>query len=790
MAAGLLRAEDATGNLNLGAMIAGKVKNAFAMSAEERKAREEEIKALEAKEELTDEEEQRLKFLQDQDAERKQPGLKGIKNSFLAKAMATEFGGDRLRRTKGTFSKDPDATQDPSLTKEQRFSALLDKAARPAGPPVSPEDDIRPEEYGDAVYQSPTPQATGLEKLLDTIKSQYSTISAKIGSLGSEEKKSVGVQAENVSQLSRITGVLESIKSYFNKDNDLKAVENQIEKDKVDMELESQADSKASAEQAAMSEQGDAAGVDDTDTLEEQKERNEGDDNGGGLLGNIFGGLKGMLGKFMGGKKGGGPKGATQYTKPIGPQPMNSPTPWASKGAGDRGGMFGSGGFTPRMPSAPTTPTPIPPTKMSEGGTVAPAADSTINVKSAGNSKPTKLAAGGVVDNPTRVNLKPGSSVIPLNRNNGLGRMFKSAGSAIPGGKQADPMAKVMQLPTQVGGGLLLSLLSDMMDKLGGMSSFLRGPIKAIATPIAGMFGLPGTIVNGLLGGPAAAGEMPGAGGGEEDTSFLGKLKSLLGKRGGRKTASSSGGPVTPFSGTETQYQLGGGAQRITSDMFGSRGFRTRDGVGSGATAFGHTGRDVGMPHGTPLSLAMGGKVIESDTGRNGGYGNFMVIKMADGRYIKSNHHSQNLLPEGADVVPGQPFAKVGNTGLSFGSHMHLDVGTGPYHSGPAKLDGLMDPDPFILSGGIFRGAGTATAEGSSSSPTPPAAPATAPTTPRASAPTSTQQPVASNRPPTPKGTQLASLSSRPSTTSAGGLSSTLSSKDPTSIDMLYWSTV
>ena len=777
MAAGLLRAEDATGNLNLGAMIAGKVKNAFAMSAEERKAREEEIKQLEEKEQLTDEEKERLKFLQEQDTERKEGG---IGKSFLAKAMATEFGGDRLRRTKGIFSKNPDATQDPSLTKEQRFSALLDKAARPAGPPVSPEDDIKPEEYGDAVYQSPTPQASGLEKLLDTIKSQYSTISAKIGSLGSEEKKSIGVQAENVSQLARINGVLESIKSYFDKDNELKAVENQIERDKVDIQLESQADSKAAAEQASMSEQRDSAGIDDTDTLEEQKERNEG--GGGGLLGNIFGGLKGMLGKFLGGgKKGGGAKASTQYTKPIGPQPMNSPTSWAPKAQGERGGMFGGGGFTPRLPSASTAPTPVKP--MSEGGVVAPTIE-----KPKGAEKTTKLASGGIVDNPTRLNLRPGSSVIPLNRNNGLGRMFKSAGSAMAGGKQAEPMAKVMQLPTQVGGGLLLSLLSKTMDKLGGLAGMLRGPIKMIATPIAGMFGLPGTIVNGLLGGPASAAEGPGlGGGGGNETGLLAQLKRAL-SGGRRSSSSSSGGPVAQFSGSETQYQLSGGAQKITSSMFGSRGFRTRDGLGSGATAFGHTGRDVGMPHGTKLSLAMPGKVIESDTGHNGGYGNFMVIKMADGRYIKSNHHSANLLAEGANVVPGQAFAKVGNTGLSFGAHMHLDVGTGPYDSQSASLGGLMDPDPFITSGGIFMGEGTATSQGSTAGPTPPPVPATTPTTtttPTTSRPStpSTTGPRASRS----NGTQLASLQSPPSTTSPGGLSSIFTSKDPTSIDMLYW---
>lgn len=52
---------------------------------------------------------------------------------FLSKAAKAEFGGDFLRRTRGTFSSAPDATQDPGLSKEQRFAEVLrrDLANRP-----------------------------------------------------------------------------------------------------------------------------------------------------------------------------------------------------------------------------------------------------------------------------------------------------------------------------------------------------------------------------------------------------------------------------------------------------------------------------------------------------------------------------------------------------------------------------------------------------------------------------------------------------------------------------------
>lgn len=504
MAHGLLSSTNGRGNLNLSSLVAEKIKNAAAMSAEERKAREQEIGLLREKvdaKKATQEDIVRLQQLEGQDKERKEGG---IGKSFFAKAVMSEFGGDRRRRLMGTFSKDPDATRDPSLTKEQRFSALLDRAARPSESPVTPaapvEDDIRPEEYGDAIYQKPTPQQGALEKLLETIKSQYNIIETKVNALGSEEKKNVASKKQNNSHLSRVTGVLESLKDYFNKDNDLKSIENNIEREKLDAQRDSLAQSKLDSEELSLEGGSDRSDLLDTDTLEEQDARKG--DKGGGLLGGIMRGIGGLMKNF------GGKKGGTQYTKPIGPQPMNSSTPWATKGIGDRGGMFGSQGFTPRLSSSPV--------KMAEGG--------------------------GIVDNPTVTNLPPGSSVIPLNRNNALGSMFKQAGQGEAGSKLADPMSQVMQLPTQVGGGLLLTLLGKLMNKLGGLGSMVGPVIAKIATPVASMFGLPATIASSILGGPAAAATTKPK---KKSSGFLDNLKSLLGRRSGGATSPG----VTPTTG-------------------------------------------------------------------------------------------------------------------------------------------------------------------------------------------------------------------------------------------------
>lgn len=668
--------------LNIGGLIAGKIKDSFGMAAEERKARDEEITKLEAKskEDRTDEESQRLEELLEQKKTRTTGGKKDrIKNSFFTKAMMSQFGGDRTRRMQGTFSKNPRESQDPSLTKEQRFSALLDESmGAPAEAPDTPDD------YDDSMNSgapegAAPPQQSGLDKVLSKVSEALAIISTKVSALKSEEAKSKGTTE---SRLSKFNGVFESIKNYFDRDNDLKETENSIEQQKIDNLKDAQADAKADRKEDSMDDTVDGSDHSDVEKLDEK---------GGGVMGGIMKGIKGLFKNFMGKKKGGKRGGKQQFSSPIGPQPMNSKTPWAAKGAGENGGMFGQSGFTPRLPA----------TKLSEGGVVSRK----------------KLAAGGIYDNPTTTTLNPGDAVVPLNRNNpiadSLNESGKEASKDSGDPSITSPMAEVMQLPTKVAGGLVLTKMSEVFS---GIAGFLKPVVSPIINAIAPAFGLPATIISGLFGGAAHASTS-----GINMDAFTGKTESKTGRR--RSPSSSS--PSTPNGGPEQQYTVTG-ASKITKSQFGDRGFRTRDGLGSGATPFGHTGRDVPMPYGTPLSLVPPGTVIEASTGYNAGFGNLVTIKLDDGRYVKSNHHSRNLVKEG-DRVGMQPdgsvkpYAEVGSTGRSTGPHLHLDLGTG-YNKGPAAITGLMDPDAFILGGGIVTGGDQITAS-ADDGPTPAAAP-------------------------------------------------------------------
>ena len=478
--------------LDLGAMVAGKIKDSFGMAAEERRLRDEEIAKLQGKEERTAEDDKRLEELLDQKKSRTEGRKRDrIKNSFFTKAMMSQFGGDRARRLQGTLSSSPRGSQDPSLTKEQRYSALLDESmAAPGEAPAAP-DDIDPMDYGDANAQAPTPRQSGLEKALGRVSEALSIISSKVSSLKQEEAKS---KTATESRLAKFNSVFESIKNYFDRDNDLKKTENTIEQQKIENFRDAQADAKVAREQSAIKE------GEDLSTFEDMEERPEG--KGKGLLGGIMDGVKGLFKNFMGGKKGAA-KGVTGYSKPIGPQPMNSGTPWARMGAGDRGGMFGQGQFTPRLSSA-------------------------------------KLSEGGIITKPTTGTLEPGSSVIPLNRNNAVADTFQAAKETAGDASIADPMAQVMQLPSKVGGGLLIGLLSKAMSSLGGIASMLKPVIQPVLNTLVPAFGLPATVAAAIFGGgPAQA-----ATGDFDLDSFFGKKDS---KGPGAASSSSGGGaPVVP----------------------------------------------------------------------------------------------------------------------------------------------------------------------------------------------------------------------------------------------------
>lgn len=87
-----------------------------------------------------------------------------------------------------------------------------------------------------------------------------------------------------------------------------------------------------------------------------------------------------------------------------------------------------------------------------------------------------------------------------------------------------------------------------------------------------------------------------------------------------------------------------------------------------------HKGIDIGAPKGTGIKAAASGTVVSASTGYNGGYGNCVVISHGNGVETAYGHCSALYVKAGQKVSQGQVIAAVGNTGRSFGNHLHLEI--------------------------------------------------------------------------------------------------------------------
>jgi murein DD-endopeptidase MepM/ murein hydrolase activator NlpD len=99
-----------------------------------------------------------------------------------------------------------------------------------------------------------------------------------------------------------------------------------------------------------------------------------------------------------------------------------------------------------------------------------------------------------------------------------------------------------------------------------------------------------------------------------------------------------------------------------------------------------HTGVDWGAPRGTPI-LAAGDATVEK-VGRQGGYGNYIRLRHANGFATAYGHLSRYApgLAAGITVKQGQVIGFVGSTGFSTGPHLHYEVLVNNKHVNPMTI--------------------------------------------------------------------------------------------------------
>jgi hypothetical protein len=117
----------------------------------------------------------------------------------------------------------------------------------------------------------------------------------------------------------------------------------------------------------------------------------------------------------------------------------------------------------------------------------------------------------------------------------------------------------------------------------------------------------------------------------------------------------------------------------------------------------GHDGIDFAAPQGSKIFAVAGGTVADlhpSEAGHN--YGIFVRVNHAGGYQTTYAHLSgiASGLKVGDYVQPGQVIGLAGNTGNSFGAHLHLTLKSSQaYKGGPLYIGygfNIVDPTPFV----------------------------------------------------------------------------------------------
>jgi murein DD-endopeptidase MepM/ murein hydrolase activator NlpD len=107
-----------------------------------------------------------------------------------------------------------------------------------------------------------------------------------------------------------------------------------------------------------------------------------------------------------------------------------------------------------------------------------------------------------------------------------------------------------------------------------------------------------------------------------------------------------------------------------------------------------HQGQDIPAPEGTQVRAARGG-VVTTVAYQASGAGNYIVIDGAGGDRDFVYMHLQTgttRVHEGERVKTGEWIADSGNTGASFGAHLHFEIWQGPWWGGGEPID----PLPFL----------------------------------------------------------------------------------------------
>ena len=119
-----------------------------------------------------------------------------------------------------------------------------------------------------------------------------------------------------------------------------------------------------------------------------------------------------------------------------------------------------------------------------------------------------------------------------------------------------------------------------------------------------------------------------------------------------------------------------------------------------------HNGIDIDLETGDTVYATWSGKVRYAKY-NDGGFGNLVIIRHPNGLETLYAHLSKFLVYPDQDIVAGEPIALGGNTGHSFGSHLHFEI---RFYDAPMNPEEVIDftkktikNENLMVHKGLFR---------------------------------------------------------------------------------------
>lgn len=120
-----------------------------------------------------------------------------------------------------------------------------------------------------------------------------------------------------------------------------------------------------------------------------------------------------------------------------------------------------------------------------------------------------------------------------------------------------------------------------------------------------------------------------------------------------------------------------------------------------------HNGTDIDLETGDTVRAAWSGKIRYAKY-NDSGFGNLVIIRHYNGLETFYAHLSKHLVVPNDVVIAGQPIGLGGNTGHSYGSHLHFEVRFYDAAIDPEKLldfeKGEVRDENLLVHRGLFKG--------------------------------------------------------------------------------------